>query len=101
MIELSKNISSCGLSDLPVKANNAYFDPILTPKDFMSKQHCCWFVVSRLTYCNYSQFYLPYFNAYFHGNMHVLDLAVIFVTSIPLGFVSYLGSVPWNPLCIA
>ena len=41
MIELSKNISSCRPSDLPVKANNGYFDPILNPYDFMSKQHCC------------------------------------------------------------
>lgn len=37
MIELSKNTSSCRPSDLPVKANNGYFDPILTPYDFMSK----------------------------------------------------------------
>ena len=74
MIELSKNISSCGLSDLPVKANNGYFDPILTPYDFMSKQHCCWLVVSKYLSGNYSQFNMPYFNAYFHGNMHVLDV---------------------------
>lgn len=87
MIELSKNISSCRPSDLPVKANNGYFDPILTPYDFMSKLTLLLICCQQVSIVTIVSLICLISNAYFYGNTHVLDLAVIFVTSSPLGFV--------------